>query len=74
MVSIVELRRVNIYQSGNLVLSNVDLNVNQGEFVYMIGKTGTGKSSLLKNLYGELPLVDGEGSVAGFNLREINWK
>jgi cell division transport system ATP-binding protein len=74
MASIVELRHVNIYQSGNLVLSHVDLNVSQGEFVYLIGKTGTGKSSLLKTLYGELPLTDGEGVVAGFNLREMNWK
>ena len=74
MAKIVDLQRVNIYQSGNLVLSHVDLNVSQGEFVYLIGKTGTGKSSLLKTLYGELPLVDGEGFVAGFNLRDMNWK
>jgi cell division transport system ATP-binding protein len=74
MAPIVELRSVNIYQSGNLVLSHVDLSVNQGEFVYLIGKTGTGKSSLLKTLYGELSLTDGEGLVAGFNLREMDWK
>jgi cell division transport system ATP-binding protein len=74
MAFIIDLSRVNIYQSGNLVLSNVDLKVNQGEFVYLIGKTGAGKSSLLKTLYGELPLIDGEAVVAGFNLRDMNWK
>ncbi|HMO33899.1 MAG TPA: ATP-binding cassette domain-containing protein [Lacibacter sp.] len=74
MTPIVELKNVNIYQSGNLVLSNVNLSVNQGEFVYLIGKTGTGKSSLLKTLYGELPLTSGEGHVAGFNLQDMDWK
>lgn len=74
MSSIVELKNVNIFQSGNMVLSDVNLTVKEGEFVYLIGKTGTGKSSLLKTLYGELPLVQGEGTVAGFNLREMNWK
>jgi cell division transport system ATP-binding protein len=74
MAPIVELRNVNIYQSGNLILNNVNLTVNQGEFVYLVGKTGTGKSSLLKTLYGELLLEEGEGPVAGFNLKEMNWK
>ncbi|MFY7879700.1 MAG: cell division ATP-binding protein FtsE [Lacibacter sp.] len=74
MAPIVELRNVNIYQSGNLILNNVNLTVNQGEFVYLVGKTGTGKSSLLKTLYGELLLEEGEGTVAGFNLKEMNWK
>ncbi|MFN4284976.1 MAG: cell division ATP-binding protein FtsE [Lacibacter sp.] len=74
MLPIVQLTNANIYQSGNLILRNVNLTVNQGEFVYLIGKTGTGKSSLLKTLYGELPLVEGEGTVAGFNLRDMNWK
>lgn len=74
MTPIVELKNVNIFQSGNMVLSNVNLSIKEGEFVYLIGKTGTGKSSLLKTLYGELPLDNGEGTVAGFNLREMNWK
>jgi cell division transport system ATP-binding protein len=74
MASIVELQNVNIYQSGNMVLDNVSLNINEGEFVYLIGKTGTGKSSLLKTLYGELPLDNGHATVAGFNLREMDWK
>ena len=71
---IIEIRNANIYQGNSLVLENVDLSVDKGEFVYLVGKTGTGKSSLLKTLYGELPLTEGEGTVAGFNLRELNWK
>ena len=74
MLPIVELKNVNIFQSGNMILGDVNLSVKEGEFVYLIGKTGTGKSSLLKTLYGELPLEQGEGMVAGFNLREMNWK
>ena len=57
---IIELHNVNIYQGNNLVLQDVNLTVNKGEFVYLVGKTGTGKSSLLKTLYGELPLTEGE--------------
>lgn len=71
---IISLHNVNIYQGNNLVLENVNLTINKGEFVYLIGKTGTGKSSLLKTLYGELPLATGEGMVAGFNLRDLDWK
>ncbi|HEV7622123.1 MAG TPA: ATP-binding cassette domain-containing protein, partial [Flavisolibacter sp.] len=52
--TIIEIRNAAIYQGENLILNNVDLTVNKGEFVYLVGKTGTGKSSLLKTLYGEL--------------------
>lgn len=72
--AIIELRHANIYQGQNLILQDVNLTVNKGEFVYLVGKTGTGKSSLLKTLYGELELREGEGTVAGFSLRGLDWK
>jgi cell division transport system ATP-binding protein len=72
--AIVELKSVNIYQGGNLILEKVNIIVNKAEFVYLVGKTGTGKSSLLKTLYGDLVLQEGEGVVAGFNLKEMTWK
>jgi len=71
---IIELKNANIYQGENLILQDVNLTVEKGQFVYLVGKTGTGKSSLLKTLYGDLTLREGEGQVAGFNLREMDWK
>jgi cell division transport system ATP-binding protein len=71
---IVELSKVNIYQGESLVLGDVNISVNRGKFVYLVGKTGTGKSSLLKTLYGDLRLKEGTGTVAGFNLKEMDWK
>ena len=72
--AIIEIRNANIYQGENLVLQDVNLRVNKGEFVYLVGKTGTGKSSLLKTLYGELSLREGEATVVGYNLRDMTWK
>jgi cell division transport system ATP-binding protein len=72
--AIIDVRNANIYQADNLVLQNVNLVVNRGEFVYLVGKTGTGKSSLLKTLYGELPLAEGQATVAGYDLRQLTWK
>ncbi|MEJ7767327.1 MAG: ATP-binding cassette domain-containing protein [Chitinophagaceae bacterium] len=71
---IVELKSVNIYQGKSLILEDVNISVNRGEFVYLVGKTGTGKSSLLKTLYGDLILQEGEATVAGFNLKQMDWK
>jgi len=72
--SIVSVRNANIYQGENLILQDVNFTVTRGEFIFLVGKTGTGKSSLLKTLYGELPLKEGEGNVVGFDLKEMNWK
>ena len=68
---IIQLEGASIFQQKNLILNQVNLTVNKGEFVYLIGKTGSGKSSLLKTLYGDLLLVQGEGTVAGYNLRKL---
>jgi cell division transport system ATP-binding protein len=57
-----------------MVLQDVNISVDRGEFVFLVGKTGTGKSSLLKTLYGELPLREGEGNVVGFDLKGMTWK
>lgn len=72
--SIVSLRDCTIYQGKVPVLNNVNFEIHEGEFAYLIGKTGSGKSSLLKTLYGELPLLHGKGEVAGFDLATLNWK
>jgi cell division transport system ATP-binding protein len=71
---ILELRKANIYQGNSLILQDVNISVEKGEFVFLVGKTGTGKSSLLKTLYGELPLTEGEGNVVGFDLKQLTWK
>jgi len=72
--SIIDIRNANIYQGDNLILQDVNLTVNKGEFVYLVGKTGTGKSSLLKTLYGELPLKEGQATVVGYDIKTLTWK
>ncbi|MDP2688327.1 MAG: ATP-binding cassette domain-containing protein [Aequorivita sp.] len=68
------LKDASIYQGENLVLSDVSVSIDKGEFVYLIGKTGTGKSSFMKTLYGDLPLQEGEGSIVGFDLATLKEK
>jgi cell division transport system ATP-binding protein len=71
---VLEISNANIYQGDSLILSDVNINVSRSEFVYLVGKTGSGKSSLLKTLYGELTLKNGRAVVAGFDLKDLTWK
>ena len=66
--TVLSLKNAAISQGGNIILSNINLEVNHGEFIYIIGKTGTGKSSFMKALYAELPLTEGEGKIVDFDL------
>ena len=72
--SILSLQGAGVYQQDNMILKDVDLEVKKGSFVYLIGKTGSGKSSLMKTLYADLPLQEGEGEIAGFNLKKLKEK
>jgi len=72
--AVLSIKNANIYQGDSLILSDVNITVSKSEFVYLVGKTGTGKSSLLKTLYGELPLKTGTANVAGFDLKDLTWK
>ncbi|MCZ8228173.1 ATP-binding cassette domain-containing protein [Flavobacterium sp.] len=69
--TVLALNNVTIYQEGRTILSDVNLEVKHGEFIYLIGKTGSGKSSLLKTLYGDLPLTEGTGHIVDYNLETL---
>ena len=71
---ILQLKDASIFQGESLVLSNVNVEINKGDFVYLIGKTGTGKSSFMKTLYGDLPLTVGEGHIVDFDLKNLKEK
>lgn len=74
MSKVITLANAQIYQQDKLILKNVWFDLEETEFAYLIGKTGSGKSSLLKTLYGELPLGEGEGHVSEYNLKRITKK
>lgn len=71
---LIKTENLNVYQDENLILENVNIEIDLGEFVYFIGKVGSGKSSLLKVLYAELDIKEGEAKVAGYNLNKIKNK
>jgi cell division transport system ATP-binding protein len=69
--TVLSLKDVTIYQEGRKILSQINLEVQHGEFIYIIGKTGSGKSSFMKTLYGDLPLTEGEGHIVEFDLATL---
>jgi cell division transport system ATP-binding protein len=71
---VLHLKDASIFQQENLILSDISLDIYSGDFMYLIGKTGSGKSSLMKTLYGDLPLVKGEGSIVDFDLNKLKEK
>ena len=70
--TLLKLKDVYIYQSNRLILNNINLTIKRGEFIYLIGKTGSGKSSLFETLYADIPLKKGLAEIVGFNLSKIN--
>ena len=72
--ALIQYKNVEIHQQELCVLSGVNLELHKGEFVYLIGKVGSGKTSLLKTLYGELDVIDGDAEVLGYNMRSIKRK
>ncbi len=72
--TVLQLQNASIYQGDSMVLSNVNIEMNKGDFVYLIGKTGSGKSSFMKTLYGDLQLTEGEGHIVDYNLRTLQEK
>lgn len=72
--TIIEFENANIFQKDNLILKDVNLSVNKGEFIYFIGKVGSGKTSLIKTINAEIPLLEGEARVSGFDLTKLKTK
>ena len=71
ITSILNIEEVSIFQQDEIIFENINININKGDFIYLIGKTGSGKSSLIKTLYADLELKKGEISVGGFSLKNL---
>ncbi|MDG1572200.1 ATP-binding cassette domain-containing protein [Robiginitalea sp. M366] len=71
---VLNLKDVAVYQQESMILNEITLSIRPGEFVYLIGKTGSGKSSFMKTLYADLPLREGHGRIVGFNLKTLQEK
>jgi cell division transport system ATP-binding protein len=71
MSTVIKFEKAVIFQDDRPVIGNLDLEINKGEFVYLLGKTGSGKSSLLKTIYGDLPLTQGSATIAGYSLNNL---
>ena len=69
--SILNIEEVSIFQQDETIFENINININKGDFIYLIGKTGSGKSSLIKTIYADLELQKGEISVGGFTLKNL---
>ena len=74
MSSVISIKNGSVFQHERLILKDIDLEISQGEFVYLIGRSGSGKSSLLKTLYADLPAKSGSFNIAGFSLNDIRRK
>lgn len=72
--TVLEFKNASIFQGDSLVLSNVNVEINKGDFVYLIGKTGSGKSSFMKTLYADIPLKKGKGSIVDYDLKKLKEK
>lgn len=72
--TIIEFEHANIFQKDHLILKDVNVSINKGEFVYLVGKVGSGKTSLIKTINAEIPLFEGEGRVAGYDLTKLKTK
>lgn len=74
MSTVIKFDKATIFQDERPVIGNLDLEIQKGEFVYLLGKTGSGKSSLLKTIYADLPLVSGSATIAGYSLNNLKRK
>ena len=74
MSNVISIINGSVFQHEHLIIKDINLEIKEGEFVYLIGRSGSGKSSLLKTLYADLPAKDGSFNIAGFNLNDIKRK